>query len=356
MVGACSASFAPTLSGTFGGGSGSGGSPVGGGSSSSGGGGGGDGGGATGMAIDGGGIGASCDPAVAGGCAAGLTCDSSRSTCRLPADGEACEPGVGCGPAPAGLECVAASWSGNQRTLCLVPCDGADSAPCPYLTSCGDPDLPGYCSPAGQSACTPWLPCALGPHLAGSCLPGNGGDVCAAIGTVVTPYGRCDPLASNRDGSLLCAAGMLCLPDPSGLSAEGECVPLCDADGGPSCVSDEHCSSASGWPFGLCLAGPPCEIGGRGCFAGATCLPDDLDAPYGGCATSAPDAGTRGASCTPIHGSGQNPCAPGLACLPGSDGGSDCEPPCLLGAPDLGASCQCVPLAGEPDASIGNCQ
>ncbi|MHB1845152.1 MAG: hypothetical protein ACYCWW_09995 [Deltaproteobacteria bacterium] len=371
LLGACSGSFSANVSGTFlgptapGGGSASassGGTSGGGtsGSSSSGGG------TVGGTASDGGLRGASCDPAVPSSCAAGLICDSASSRCRLPGYGESCDPSLGCGGEPVGMSCATATWTGNSRALCLIPCAGADSTDCPYLMSCGNPELPGYCSPSGGASCAPWQPCELGPRLTGSCIPELDGTICTALGSVTSPYGACDPLAANHEASLLCGAGMLCLPspDPAAASTDGECVPLCASDGGPTCQSDEHCAPAPGWPFGTCRRGSPCAVGDHSCFAEATCVPDRAVSPYGGCLASAPDAGLLGAGCS-IGASlgaadpGEDPCAPGLACLPDADGGESCAAPCLLDGTDPYA-CQggsCTPLSNDPpDASIGSCQ
>src|ERR1700722_19234800 len=96
-------------------------------------------------------IGQPCDPLdVTDVCASsGLVCDSLTQLCRLPSTGEQCQDAVGCSALPVGLGCYSVALSGTPSSVCLIPCSSGDSSSCPYGTSCGDPNLPGYCSAEG---------------------------------------------------------------------------------------------------------------------------------------------------------------------------------------------------------------
>ena len=271
---------------------------------------------------------------------------------------------MGCGAAPAGMTCTAAAFSGSSQELCLIACSAADSSVCPYGTSCGDPNLPGYCSPAGSGVCTPWSPCALGGGVSGLCVPSGSGTVCIASGGVTQPYGACDPQASNASTTALCGVGMICLANaqaPATLRASlagqagGSCFPLCGY-GAPGCSADQHCYDPAGAAYGVCLPGAPCSVGPNRCQIGWWCLPDSLDAVTGGCTPSGQDAGAPGDPCA-LPGQLDAPCAcvPGAACLPAPDGGTRCQTLCGLdaGRCDQGV---CAPVGDAGAAVLGGCQ
>ncbi len=315
-----------------------------------------------------------CNPAGPTPCETGLVCDQATQSCRLPGYGESCTPDAGCAPEPPGMICSDASYAGSSQELCLVPCStSTGSSACPYGMSCGDPDLPGYCSPEGAGTCTPWAPCSLGANLIGVCVPTTEGVSCVAAGTVTAPFTSCNPQASNSDATDLCANGMICVaaadvPQTLGSApAEGAgyCVPPCagsglGATGAPSCGDGEHCYQAAGASYGLCLPGSPCSLNGsKACQYGWWCLPDSFDAESGGCIDSAADAGAAGAPCDqPAGFTITNPCQAGNVCLADASGGTSCETVCIVTpTAEVGNACTCsaVDDAGvlglcEPDA------
>lgn len=298
-------------------------------------------------------------------CATGLVCGSG-GTCQLPGDLEQCDPNVGCANEPSGLGCYPVNDQGSLVPLCLVPCSGTDSSVCPYGTSCGDPNLEGYCTPTGPGTCTAWSPCGLGSNVVGTCVPsGNGTAVCVATG-LGSAFGPCNPDVANDSAADLCGSGMLCIPNaaaPSTLHVSlaaldgGTCFPLCGGNGGPACGSGLHCYQPPGAPFGTCLPGAPCTLGESTCSqVGWWCLPDSLDSPAGGCVSSAPDAAVAGPCSIPQTLDAPCPCGSGQACLPGPDGGLSCQALCGL---DAGMGCtdyeSCAPI-GDAGAVLGVCQ
>jgi hypothetical protein len=266
--------------------------------------------------------------------------------CRLPGYGEGCSPDAGCAASPPGMVCSDASFAGSSQELCLVPCNTAtDSSACPYGMSCGDPNLPGYCSPQGPGTCSPWTPCSLGSGLIGLCVPSGQGVSCVAAGTVAQAFEACNPQASNAEAAQLCANGMLCEPaanipltlGTAPASSGGFCVPPCGvygagATGEPVCADNQHCVQTAGSSYGLCLPGSACSLGGsQPCEHGWWCLPDSFEAESGGCVGSADDAGAAGDSCQPAVGfTTTNPCQPGNLCLPNPGGATACQTVCLI--------------------------
>jgi hypothetical protein len=303
-----------------------------------------------------------------------MVCDQATQSCRLPGYGEACTPDAGCASQPPGMICSDASLAGSSQELCLVPCSNAtDSSACPYGLSCGDPNLPGYCSPQGSGTCTPWTPCSLGTSLVGICVPDGEGVSCVAGGNVATPYAACNPQASNSQATELCANGMICVADaqlPQTLGSSpaeigGYCVPPCGGTGsnaltGPSCSPDEHCFEAAGGAYGLCLPGSPCSLGGsqsgsQSCQYGWWCLPDSFDAEAGGCIKSVADAGAAGDECQQPEGfTTTNPCQAGSVCLPDLNGYASCETVCLL-TPNTGEAVACACTAVGDAGAVGVC-
>ncbi len=284
----------------------------------------------------------------------------------LPGYGDACDPSArpACAPAPPGMTCTDALASGSDSPQCLVPCTASDSSACPYLTACGDPNLPGYCSPLGSGTCTPWSSCALGPQVTGLCVPWSGRVVCAARGSLPA-FAPCDPLAANVDAAALCGTGLLCVSPahaPQTLAASlpagsGLCYPLCGA-GGPRCPEDDHCDEPPAAQFGFCLPGEPCTLGsGDACRLGWSCVPDSTSSLRGGCEESGADAGEPGSPCAPsAQPGGTQACALGTVCV-NLGSGPTCERLCGL---DGGLACPqgtCTPLpstGGEP--AIGACE
>jgi hypothetical protein len=302
-----------------------------------------------------------------------MICDQTAQVCRLPTYGEGCDPTVGCASQPSGMTCTEVNFEGTSEELCLVACSATDSSACPYGTSCGDPDLLGYCSPAGPETCTPWSTCSLGGTLMGLCVPDDQGASCLAAGTVLQPFASCNPDATNSDTTNLCAAGMVCLaasaiPQTLGAapaSSGGYCVPPCDVSGpnatyAPDCAADQHCFEPPGASYGLCLPGSACSFGtSKACSAGWWCLPDSLDAASGGCVESLADAGVGGDPCQqPVGFAAVNPCSAGDACLSDSSGGGSCETLCLLGSACEGAgACTAVRNGGDDaGAALGVCE
>ncbi len=323
-------------------------------------------GGGSGFAGDAG-PGAPCDPAaVVDVCApGGLVCDGTRRVCRLPGAGEQCSLSVGCASTPANLGCYQVALSGTPETVCLVPCTSLDSSGCPYGTSCGDPDLPGFCSAMGAQTCTPWSSCSLGPGLAGTCVPDGTHTICLAVGQQSGDYGPCNPGAMNAQVAQLCRAGSVCQASALTLgqpAATGFCFPLCDLDGGIGdgglCGAEAHCSQPSPDAYGVCLPGRPCDLWPSTCAVYEVCAPDSPDAFSGGCLPYGPDAGHPGAACTPPTSVvRESPCA-GSACLP-SDGGYACTPLCDLadGGQPYCHGQVCTPLsASDVQAVVGACR
>lgn len=320
-----------------------------------------------------GGTGATSSSSSGGGgcgqapCDAGTICDEATQGCRLPVYGEDCDPTVGCGSQPPGMICAEAS--GSSKQTCLVPCASTtDSSTCPYGMSCGDPSSPGYCSPAASATCTLWTPCMLGAGVTGLCVPLGQGASCLATGTL-PPYAACNPQTSNNDSPVLCASG-ICLSAagiPQTLGAApaqsgGYCVPPCGgqgsaAAGAPTCASDQHCFETPGDPYGLCLPGSPCSLGGsKSCQFGWWCLPDSFAAETGGCIDSQADAGATGAACEqPVAFTVANPCVAGDVCLASPDGAAACAEVCLLSGADETAACGTCTAVADGGA-VGLCE
>ena len=311
-------------------------------------------------------VGQACSPTAAVDlCASsGLVCDATSATCRLPSLGEQCLEDAGCASAIAHLGCYPASLSGIPESVCLVPCTSTDSSVCPYGTSCGDPNLAGFCSADG-SGCTPWGTCALGGGVSGSCAPSGGTHaICFASGTETAPYAACDPLATNGAASTLCAAGSVCLALPltlGGTAEAGFCFPLCGV-GGPSCAAGTHCDQASADVYGICKPGAACQLSSEDtCPIDLySCVPDSASTLTGGCLPVASDAGGFGRSCAAPAGVALTAnCESGEACLP-VDGGYACTPLCSLadgGEPycQHAQLCTARSLSGLSDA-VGACR
>ncbi|MHB8417677.1 MAG: hypothetical protein ACYDCL_06350 [Myxococcales bacterium] len=312
-----------------------------------------------------GGAGAPCTPGAPGACSQGLLCDPASDLCRLPGYGEVCVPDAGdCATEPANMTCEPATFDGVSQQLCLVSCSAADSSGCPYGTSCGDPNLPGYCSPQGSGTCTAWSACALGGGIQGLCVPSGKGTACLATGIVDQPFAPCDPEASNASTSTLCGGGMLCIPSsqaPVTLRASlagqsgGNCFPLC-GPGAPGCGQSQHCYQPPGADYGTCLPGAPCVAGESHCQIPDWCLPDGLASPMGGCVASGGDAGAPGSPCALPASLGEPyACTAGAACLPDGSGGATCQTLCELDAGGCGYGESCAPAA-DAGAVLGSCR
>lgn len=276
-----------------------------------------------------------CNPqALSDLCAsAGLVCDQIGAVCRLPENGEKCVER--CAAAPAGLACHAVTFGGQAQSVCLVSCVGSDSAGCPYGTSCGDPNLVGYCSAQGSASCTAWQSCSLGAtaqlaDVSGTCVPSGVGNVCFASGAVTAVDGLCDPGALNAASASLCAAPAICETIPGFLGGQpdaGYCFALCFGDDG-GCGAKEHCRQPNPAGYGSCRPGPACSLDpdlGPNCGAETVCQPDDASSLSGGCLALTPNAGRLGAPCQPPQGLLVSaPCASGV-CLAADppDAGAD---------------------------------
>lgn len=301
--------------------------------------------------------GASCTPtAVVDTCAsAGLVCDLISARCRKPEMGEQCNLAVGCGDSPPNLSCVKADLDGTEVSICLVPCQGTDSAACPYGTGCSS----NTCRVQAPASCVPGGFCPLGEQLVGQCLADGTSSTCFAIGDLRTPYGPCNPFALNSQSDQLCAPGFICRATAlslGGFADAGFCFPLCSR----GCRVDEHCSQPSDAFYQICRPGIPCAIDYDTCPSPESlCVPDDASSLSGGCLGVARDAGKPGAFCElPAAIPESYPCQEG-ACLP-VDGGSICTPLCNRAAEDrpycLNGTCRALGTEANAYDVIGACR
>jgi hypothetical protein len=305
-------------------------------------------------------LGASCNPATASSCTSALICDAQSGVCRLPRYGEACDPSVGCASVPMGMQCLQATYAGSALQACLIPCTSQDSSNCPYGTSCGDPNLPGYCSAQGSGGCTPGSTCALGPGLAGTCVAVGTQNACLADGEVLDRYGACNPDATNAQSSALCGAGFICEAESGGLGSDpsdGFCFPICQAQS--DCLDSEHCAEGSTFRLGLCRPGIACSLDSAACGAWAVCVPDSADGLGGGCLQLVSNPGQEGQACQPPQTpTDAIPCVSG-ACLAIGDGGPTCQALCQLngGKPVCPSAESCQSLSQAPAAAVlGVCE
>jgi hypothetical protein len=307
------------------------------------------------------GLGGACNPTGSPGCPSALICDALTDLCRLPRYGDACDPTVGCASDPAGMHCTETTYEGSPVYACLIACSAQDSSDCPYGSSCGDPNLPGYCSGAGSASCTPGAPCTLGPGVEGTCITTSGNNTCLATGMVRSRYGLCNPNATNGESNKLCGSGFVCEGSSAGLGADpnaGFCFPICQSQS--DCLDSEHCSEGSTFRLGVCRPGISCSIDMASCPAYTTCVPDSANGLIGGCLQLESSASPLGQSCqppqTPLD---PVPCQSG-ACLPGAgDAGDSCSALCALSGarPFCPAGLACQPLSQAPaTAVIGVCR
>jgi hypothetical protein len=312
------------------------------------------------------GLGGVCNPSGSPSCPEALICDSQTDVCRLPRYGDACDPSVGCATEPMGMMCTETTYEGSPVYACLIACSAQDSSKCPYGSSCGDPNLPGYCSGAGSTSCTPGQPCALGPDVQGVCVSTSGYNTCLATGVVRSRYGSCNPNATNNQSNTLCGSGstpdggvFVCEGSSGGLGMDpnaGFCFPICQSQS--DCLASEHCSEGSTFRLGVCRPGIACSIDQPSCPWETVCVPDSVNSLSGGCLALSSSPGALGQACqppaTPVD---PVPCSSG-ACLP-VDGGNICSDLCNLdgGKPTCPADLSCQSLQMAPaTATIGVCQ
>jgi hypothetical protein len=306
-------------------------------------------------------VGASCNPVGSPSCPTALICDTLTDLCRLPRYGDACDPSVGCAAVPAGMVCTQTTYEGSPVFACLIACSAQDSSNCPYGSSCGDPNLPGYCSGSGSTSCTLGQSCNLGPGVEGKCVSTGGHNTCLATGAVLTRYGPCNPNATNAQSTTLCSSGFVCEGNSSGLGTDpndGFCFPICQSQS--DCNSTQHCSEGSTFRLGVCRPGVACSIDAPSCSVDRICVPDSANGLGGGCLPLVLSPGALGASCQPIQSpTDPEPCLSG-ACVPEvADGGGVCSALCDLsgGQPTCasGTTCQALPQA-PVSAVIGVCR
>jgi len=307
--------------------------------------------------------GGSCNPAAAASCPSALICDADSHQCRLPRYGEACDADAGCAAEPQGMTCTETTFAGSPLVACLIPCSSQNSSGCPYGTSCGDPNLPGYCSAEGSGSCTPGSSCTLGPSLTGTCVATGSHNTCLALGQIMDRYGSCNPDATNAQSSSLCGSGYICEAQSAGLGSYGDngfCFPLCQAQS--DCQPSEHCSEGSTFRLGVCRPGIACSIDLADCTAFTVCVPDSVNGLGGGCLPLTANPGHLGDSCQePQVPTDPVSCLSG-ACLEDGDGGFACAALCDLVAGaggktfcNNGQRCESVPQA-PATAEIGVCR
>jgi hypothetical protein len=275
-------------------------------------------------------LGAWCDPGViADPCkSAGLVCDGVISdgffrvaarSCRLPEEGEACQPG--------GPPCHASSGSTQTPVcgtdagpdMCVQPC--RTNTDCPSTVSLCDGEL---CHTVGCSP--PFSECSLGgvgPTLTGVCLPdqesapGWPGVCYQTASSGGGPGDLCDWNATRQSGGGLCDKDDVCYP------FSGLCEPLCNAGQRPlyprACAPDRSCLFSGGSTqdddaVGACVTlCDPTDDGG-GCVSAPGKPPQKCEAwaiPI--CVAAAANPLDGGDLCDPT--TNIDPCREGTACL-----------------------------------------